>query len=382
MSRRWPRRRGSGVVVTGSTLNNGLLADILDVARRPHASGPCSPRVLEAIARRLAGREVRRSVETGCGVSTLLFSHLSRNHTAFTLGEGDSIGRLRASLLLRADAVTFVEGPTQKTLPAHRFEAPIDAALLDGPHAFPFPQLEYYYVYPHLAAGALLVIDDIHIPSVHQLFRFLKADAMFELIGAVDRAAFFRRTSAPAFPACSDGWEFQGYNKRRLARYIWKEKLKDAVPPALRTRLKRVPHGPWRRHGYFVRIHEPRQGDRVGASGFVRGTARVPPGAALWLLARRKDQEGWWPQGSGPVAFGGEQWGHPCTYGEAQDVGHEFEIAAVVVDAAAAQRLQRWIDEGRRSGNHPPVAFPQWTSCRPATVTVAKGDNTLPVLGE
>jgi len=179
--------------------------------------GSLDPAVLDRLAALAAARDVAASVETGAGASTLLLSHASRSHTVFTVAGAD--GRLepvRRSPLLRSDAVTFVEGPTQRTLPAHRFDAPLQLVLLDGPHAYPFPDLEYYYLYPHLDPGGLLVLDDIHIPTLHNLFRFLREDAMFRLVAAVGKTAFFERTAAAAFPALGDDWERQAYNRARF----------------------------------------------------------------------------------------------------------------------------------------------------------------------
>jgi hypothetical protein len=113
-----------------------------------------------------------------------------------------------------------VLGPTQRTLPAHQFAGPLDFALLDGPHGYPFPELEYYYVYPHLAPGALLVIDDIQIRSIHNLYAFLCEDRMFRKVGVTLTTAFFRRTDAPVFDPAGDGWWEQGYNARTLKRYL------------------------------------------------------------------------------------------------------------------------------------------------------------------
>src|SRR5436190_535356 len=126
--------------------------------------------------------EIGNPAETGSGASTLLFSHLSEHHTVFALDGGSgSVTNVRRSPLLRQDVVTFVEGPTQATLPQYRFTEKMQLVLIDGPHAYPFPDLEYYFLYPYLETGALLILDDIHIPTVHNLFQFLRRDAMFRL---------------------------------------------------------------------------------------------------------------------------------------------------------------------------------------------------------
>ena len=222
-------------------VDSTFLDDLALVAVSLHAAGALNPRVLRAIVRHLSGIDVQHSVETGSGASTLLFSRLSKDHTVFAVDGGSgSITKVKSSPLFDASTTRFIEGPTQLTLPAYHFNNTLQVALLDGPHAFPFPQLEYYYIYPHLSEGALLLLDDIHIRNVHDFFRFLKADAMFRLIDVVERTAFFRRTAAPLFNPLGDDWPHQGYNERLLFRFIWWEKVKRATPPQMKRIIKAV----------------------------------------------------------------------------------------------------------------------------------------------
>jgi hypothetical protein len=107
----------------------------------------------------------------------------------------------------------FTFGPTQLTLPRY---PGLDVALIDGPHGFPFPELEYFYIYPNLKLGALLIVDDLHIPTVGRMFEVLKEDAMFEVAAIVATTAFLRRTAAPTFHPHWDCWEDQNFNKRRF----------------------------------------------------------------------------------------------------------------------------------------------------------------------
>ena len=180
-----------------------------------HKAGTFSSLVLQAIARNASQRPIAASAETGSGASTLLFSHVSQRHTVFAVDDGtDSIRAVETSPLLRPNVVTFVEGPTQLTLPTHRFVEKLQLVLIDGPHAYPFPDLEYYYLYAHLDEGALLILDDIHIRSITNLFDFLSADDMFDLGEVVENTAFFRRTAAETFSRVGDGWWLQGYNRR------------------------------------------------------------------------------------------------------------------------------------------------------------------------
>jgi predicted O-methyltransferase YrrM len=216
------------------------------IARLPegwHGSGSVGSAVLDALQRHAP--RGGSSMETGTGRTTLLLSHLSATHLVFTKndeGTGDSLAAVRSSPLL-GDGVTFVVGPTQSTVLGHEF-GPLDLALLDGPHAYPFPDLEYWAVYPHVKAGGLLVVDDVQIPTVNNLFRFLRADAMWELLEVVETTAFFRRTTAPTFNPLGDGWHDQGYNARpRLDHLPLRQRLavraKWLVPQLAKDVLRR-----------------------------------------------------------------------------------------------------------------------------------------------
>jgi hypothetical protein len=130
-----------------------------------------------------------------------------------------------------ARPVETVYGPTQITLPAFSFDRPLSLALIDGPHAFPFPELEYYHIYPHLEKGAYLIIDDIDIASVRNFYSVVKEDEMFEVVDVVSgKTAILRRTEAPTFDPLGDGWSTQNYNRRRMPTrsrsvqgYLWRK---------------------------------------------------------------------------------------------------------------------------------------------------------------
>lgn len=200
---------------TVSTDLDRLLDAVTAIAAGLHKAGTFSALTLKAFVRHASARPVSVSVETGSGASTLLLSHISADHTVFAMDAGTgSINAIRTSPLLRHDTVRFVEGPTQLTLPVYQFTKPLQLALIDGPHGYPFPDLEYFYLYPHLETGALLILDDIHIPTITNQFDFLRVDAMFTLEEVVETTAFFRRTNAATFPPMEDGWWLQRYNIR------------------------------------------------------------------------------------------------------------------------------------------------------------------------
>src|SRR5579859_2773123 len=221
-----------------------LLTELARLTPDWHAHGLFAQAATEGLLRN-AKASIQHSLETGAGRSTLLLSNISADHTVFTVPD-DSLEAVLSSPLLRKDSVRVVEGPTQVTLPRFKFEHPIDLALLDGPHAYPFPDLEYFYVYPHLSTGALLVLDDIHIPTINHMFRFLREDSMFDVVEVVGTTAFLRRTEAPAFPTDEDGWWTQHYNLARFPLSGWpawgalRPRVRNAVPLGVRRLTKRA----------------------------------------------------------------------------------------------------------------------------------------------
>lgn len=179
-----------------------------------HGCGSMASEVIHAIAEHMTSLgDIRRTVETGSGKTTVLFSHLSPHHTVFALDHARSVSCVRESPLCRMEAVHVVDGPTQLTLPRYEFAEPLQVALIDGPHGYPFPDLEYYYLYPQIAPGGLLLIDDTNIPSIGRMRDIIAADEMFEQIDVVADTAFLRRTTAPLFDPLGDGWWLQAFNK-------------------------------------------------------------------------------------------------------------------------------------------------------------------------
>ncbi|NMJ41019.1 class I SAM-dependent methyltransferase [Roseomonas sp. JC162] len=201
---------------------SGSAAEALDWASRQpawwHDSGNLNIRVLDAVARHGQGIGLRESAETGCGLSTVVLSTIAERHTCFTIAEGDSLEKVRAVPHLQAERVDFVIGPSQRTLPSFDFPRPLDLVLIDGPHGFPFAHLEYYFFYPRVRSGGILVVDDIHIPTIRQLYDVLRDDRMWEHVEDVLTTAFFRRTEAPVFDPFGDGWERQQFNQRHFAQ--------------------------------------------------------------------------------------------------------------------------------------------------------------------
>lgn len=349
-----------------------IIQRIIEAAPGLHSAGPLRPRVLETITLCCQEVQLRHTVETGCGASTLLFSHLSEQHTVFVDTSGnDSLASVKRSSLLRPEVVTFVEGPTQLTLPKYKFEYSLDCVVLDGPHGYPFPDLEYYYLYPRLSVGALLILDDIQIRTINNLFRFLRADAMFHLECVVDTTAIFRRTNAPTFDPNGDGWWSQEFNRRVLVGYAWRDLLKDLLPRRLRPKMRRVRQRFANGWGAKISIVSPRRGQEVGPSGLVIGVAKLPSDWQLWVLVHRKDFPGWWPQGGGPAAVENGTWRLSVAYGEDRDMHFPFEICALAIRGEITKSWLEWIQRARATEDCSPLLLP------PATLVLTEAYRTV-----
>lgn len=193
-------------------------------SRPIHAHGSMDWPTLSFLYDQLAGMRPQTTFETGCGASTIAFALNSQQHLAFCLDDRSpdhpgesSVEYVTACPLLSPGRVQFNFGPTQTTLPVASLPPSIDVALIDGPHGFPFPELEYFFVYPKIPTGGLLIVDDLKIPTIRRLFEFLREDEMFDELAVFrDNTAFLVRTDRPTFAPHGDSWWEQRFNRRRL----------------------------------------------------------------------------------------------------------------------------------------------------------------------
>jgi predicted O-methyltransferase YrrM len=165
-----------------------------------HDAGNLNIKVLQAIADHAMRAGARETAETGCGLSTVVLSTIAETHTCFTVAAGNSLASVQGVAHLRQERVNFIIGPSQLTVPRHGFTRPLDFVLIDGPHGFPFAHLEYFHFYQRVRRGGVLVLDDIHIPTVRQ-FRRSRPDGHLLPRLARRHAAAARRPARRRRPA-------------------------------------------------------------------------------------------------------------------------------------------------------------------------------------
>jgi hypothetical protein len=194
---------------------------LLRLAGTAHRGGAFSSEVLIAISEVLPEGPLV-TLETGCGKSTIMFSNLSVRHFVFAYDDRDapesSVGMVCSDPQFISENTVFVFGPTQRTLPSYRFPEGLqfDVILIDGPHGYPFPDLEYALLYERLKPGGILILDDVHIASIGNMYDLLREDRMYDDMGVFSTTGLLRRTALKAVPPDGDHWYEQNYNVLRF----------------------------------------------------------------------------------------------------------------------------------------------------------------------
>lgn len=155
-----------------------------------------------------------RTLETGAGLSTVLFALKGCEHTC-VVPWGAEIERIRGwchESGISTERVTFHRERSEAVLPRLGDE-PLDLVLIDGAHGFPSPFIDWYYAGRRLRSGGILIVDDTQLWTGRVLKSFLEAEPGWGLVeNFVLRAAVFRRDDA-------DGplpdWVHQPYVARR-----------------------------------------------------------------------------------------------------------------------------------------------------------------------
>jgi hypothetical protein len=173
-----------------------------------------------------------RTLETGCGVSSLLFALRAASHTIVAPGEQQH-ERVRAWCAERGFSTAHVQSvvePSQTALPMLPMDA-IDLALIDGGHAFPLPFIDWYYMSVRLRVGGYLIVDDMHIRSCRLLRDFLATEhGRWRLEADLSAAAVFKKLDEVVIP--QNDWVGQRWCRRAPAL----DRLRARI--GLRTRLR------------------------------------------------------------------------------------------------------------------------------------------------
>ena len=139
-----------------------------------------------------------RTLETGCGMSTILFTALGADHVCCTPGAEE-----RDRLLAHCDArgidtarLSFRIDSSHISLPVLAGEGRcVDVFLVDGGHGYPLPIIDWFHGASMLRRGGLLVVDDANLPAVRALLRFIDRDPRWQPLQRTSKWAAYRRFS-------------------------------------------------------------------------------------------------------------------------------------------------------------------------------------------
>ncbi len=137
--------------------------------------------VLEFLDRNVS--QSSRTLETGAGLSTILFALKASTHTCVTPSP-EEVTRIRnycKEKNIPDKSVDFHLGFSTNVLPKLA-AIELDLALIDGGHGFPTVFMDWYYISSWLKIGGLLIIDDLQIWTGGILKEFVNAEREWELI--------------------------------------------------------------------------------------------------------------------------------------------------------------------------------------------------------
>jgi len=168
----------------------------------------------------------KSTLETGCGHTTVVFAAAGVDHVAVTPSEAE-VARVSSYCMehgIPLDRVQFKVGDSSRVLPTMTIP-PLDLALIDGAHAFPFPCIDWFFTESALKIGGHVVVDDFRMPSVAILVDFLDSEReTWKRICSASNSVIYRKCALTDY---SHDWERQRMNRNAT------------VPPLLRrVRLK------------------------------------------------------------------------------------------------------------------------------------------------
>jgi hypothetical protein len=161
-----------------------------------------------------------RTLETGCGASTVVFIAQGAHHTAIAphADEHEQVRDYLKKIDIDSSGLTSIVGSSDLILPDLCRDRFLDAALIDGAHAFPYPAVDWHYITSALKIGGKLFIDDIPIPAVADVFRFMESDPNWRRDAILDeQAAAFSLICEPHRPW---NWTLQSFNRRFYYGFI------------------------------------------------------------------------------------------------------------------------------------------------------------------
>ena len=140
-----------------------------------------------------------RTLETGAGVSTVLFAGWGCDHMCVVPApdQRDGILAYCGERGIDTGSVSFDLRGSEWALPTLSPDASYDLVFIDGNHGFPLPIIDWFYGASHLRQGGVVVFDDFQVPQVSfWLEWFLDRDPRWEKLQSTSKWVAYRRHSS------------------------------------------------------------------------------------------------------------------------------------------------------------------------------------------
>ncbi|MDD5584105.1 MAG: class I SAM-dependent methyltransferase [Candidatus Omnitrophica bacterium] len=137
--------------------------------------------------------ETSKTLETGAGLSTVIFALKGTQHTCVTPDKNAVVNMLAycKQKNISVERIDFQIQRSEDALP-HLQLKDLDLVLIDGRHAFPTPFIDWYYASSGLKNGGILIIDDTNVWTGKILEEFLCLEAEWQLVKRIrERAVIF-----------------------------------------------------------------------------------------------------------------------------------------------------------------------------------------------
>ena len=127
--------------------------------------------------------QASNTLETGAGVSTLLFAMKGANHVCI-VPFAKEVARIKEFCNkhnISLDKLRFEIDFSENVLPRMDI-GELDLVLIDGAHGFPMPFIDWHYGAAKLKIGGILIIDDTQVWTGHVLKMFLSGEPEWQLV--------------------------------------------------------------------------------------------------------------------------------------------------------------------------------------------------------
>ena len=179
----------------------------------------------------------QRTLETGCGYSTVLFALKGARHMVIspTVEEHERIRGWCEVNEIDVSNLDFKLSRSEELLPVMEPE-PLDLVLIDGWHAFPAPIVDWFFTAKRLVVNGYVIVNDTHLKPVRILRGFLEMErGRWELVARFKRTDILRKVSPHVFIG---EWYTQPYCAKNRLRILMRTKFVAVVklfPPLYRA---------------------------------------------------------------------------------------------------------------------------------------------------